>query len=167
MNNLNKRIAADFKAAFINKDETALRALRMLKAAIEKRQKEKLYQLSKSDKNLSKIELEEKSRLNNDEILTVVSSERKKRAEAAQLFKQGNREDLAKNELAEAEVLKKYLPEQLSNENLTEIIKQAIKESSAVGASDFGKVMKIVMARVKGKANGTTVSQLVKKFLNL
>lgn len=165
--NLHIKILSDSKAAFINKDETALSTLRMLKAAIEKRQKEKFYQLSKSEQTLDKNKLEEKSRLTDEEILAVVSSELKKRNEAAGLFKQGNREDLANKEFKEAEILKKYLPEQLSDEKLTEIIKQTIKESGVLSAADFGKVMKAVMEKIKGKADGAKVSQLVKKLLGV
>ncbi len=165
MVNLNEKISSDFKKAFVNKDETSLSVLKMLKAAIEKKQKEKFYQLAKTKSDTTQKELQEKSCLNDEEILAVIASEIKKRSEALQLFNKGKRDDLAQKELKEIEILKKYLPPQLTDDQLKETIKNVIQELKISGPKDFGKVMKIVMEKVKGKAEGAKVAKLVKEFL--
>lgn len=141
-------IQSDLKQAQIDKDELKVSTLRLL--------------LSEIHNTEIKKEAEDKT-LSDEEIIAVLQKEVKKRKEAAAGFRQGNREDSAKKEETEAEVLEKYLPEQLSDGELEKIIDQAILETGANGISDMGKVIGKVLSQVQGKADGARVSSLLKK----
>jgi uncharacterized protein YqeY len=99
------------------------------------------------------------------EIITVLSREAKKRREAAEAFADGGRADRAEREKQEGEVITTYLPAQLSEAELAQIIKDAIAETGASGAAGMGQVMKIVQPKIAGKADGGTVSAMVKAAL--
>lgn len=103
--------------------------------------------------------------LTDDEIVTVLSKEVKQRQESITSFVNGGRPELAEKEEQEIAILKKYLPEQLSEEEVTAIVDQAITETGASGASDMGKVMSAIMPKVKGRADGGLVSRLVRERL--
>jgi len=99
--------------------------------------------------------------LSDEQVLEVIASEVKKRRDSAVAYSQGNRQELADKENSEIKILEKYLPEQMSDEELEKIVKEVV----ASGADNFGKVMGQVMARVKGKADGGKVGEIVKKLL--
>jgi uncharacterized protein YqeY len=99
------------------------------------------------------------------EIITVLSREAKKRREAAEAFADGGRADRAEREKQEGEVITTYLPAQLSEAELAQIIKDAIAETGASGPAGMGQVMKIVQPKIAGKADGGTVSAMVKAAL--
>ncbi len=103
--------------------------------------------------------------LTEQDFITVVQKELKKRKEAAEAFKSGGREESAKKEEAEAKVLELYLPSQLSDEELTKIVEEAIKEVGVTSTSDMGRVIGTVMGKVRGQADGGRVSQIVKSKL--
>ena len=103
--------------------------------------------------------------LSDDDIIPVLSTLAKQRRESIEQFSKGGRQDLAEKERLELSVLQSYLPEQITPEELDRIILEAIKESSAAGAGDMGKVMRLVMPRTKGAADGKLVSQRVKELL--
>ena len=160
---LKQKIDADFKETFRAIDQVALSTLRMLNAAIKNREVEKRTKLSKTEQDIKK--LEELSKLTEDEIIQVVSSEIKRRREAAEQYMQGGRVELAQKEEKEAKILAGYLPEQLSEEEIRKLVKEAIQKSNAQGVKDTGKVMGILMPQVKGKADGNFVGKIVKEEL--
>ncbi len=100
-----------------------------------------------------------------DEVAAVISREVKTRRESVEAFRAGGREDLASKEEAEIALLQAYLPAQLTSEELSKIVDGAIARSGAQGPKDMGKVMKEVLPEVQGKAEGKTVSELVKAKL--
>ena len=97
-----------------------------------------------------------------DDELAVLQRERKRRLEAAEAYRDGGREDLASSERVEAELIDAYLPDQLSEDELQAIVGDAVAESGASSAKEMGKVMSLVMPKVKGRADGKRVSELVK-----
>ena len=104
--------------------------------------------------------------LSDDEVITVLSREAKKRREAAEAFESAGRSDRAALEKAEGEVIGRYLPAQLSVDEIKKMIANAIASTGAVGPGDMGKVMGAVKALIAGKADGSIVSNLVKEALN-
>jgi uncharacterized protein YqeY len=146
-----EKINQDFKKALAEKDEVKVSTLRMLKTAIH---------------NLE-IELRPKKKELTDElILEVISREIKRRKEAIEAYEKGNRLDLAKKEKKELEILSLYLPEQLSDDKIREIVRAKIAELGASSLQDFGKVMGVVTKETKGKAEGSKVAAIVKEELN-
>jgi uncharacterized protein YqeY len=133
-----------------------------LKAAIFDREKEKRYKISKEKEGLKEEELEKESQLSDEEIIEVIHSEIKKRKEAILEFEKGKREDLVKKEKEEIEILKNYLPEQLSEKEIENLAKEIIEK---VGLN-FGMVMKEIMPKVKGRAEGALVSKIVKELIS-
>ncbi|MGD0977275.1 MAG: GatB/YqeY domain-containing protein [Minisyncoccia bacterium] len=138
--------------------------LGMLMTAIHNRELNKRTQLSKTIKDIG--ELETKSKLTDEEVLEAVAGEVKKRKESIEQFRAGNRPELAKKESDEMEILKAYLPEQFSEAEVGAEIDKIIKESSTGGIKDAGKIIGSVMAKLKGKADGSMVSRLVKEKLS-
>ena len=109
----------------------------------------------------------EAKELGDDEVLTILGSEVKKRREAAEAFTQGNRPELAEKEMAEAEILSTYLPAQMSTDEIAAVVAAAIEQTGAAGEGmkAMGKVMGIVSAQTKGKADGGAVAAEVKRQL--
>ena len=103
--------------------------------------------------------------LTDDEIITVLSREAKKRREASEAFEAADRPDRAQAEKAEGVVIGEYLPAQLSGSEIKQMISEAIAESGAAGPSGMGLVMKLISPKIAGKADGGTVSGLVKAAL--
>jgi len=162
---LKGNIRENLKEAVKNREELKSSVLRLLLAAIFNKEKEKRYKLSKEKPELSGEELEEESQLNDEEVIEVISLEVKKRKESILEFEKGKREDLVEKEKKELDILQKYLPEQLSEEELQKLAKEAIDKTGAKEIKDMGKVMQEVMPKVKGKADGTLVSKIVKELL--
>ena len=106
-----------------------------------------------------------RKKLKEEDVQKIVSTEIKKREEAAELYTQGGREELAVKERSEIDFLKKYLPEQLSEDKIAEIINSKLEKLEAAGPKDFGRLMGEVMKEVGNKADGTIVSRLVKKAI--
>lgn len=152
---LKEQIQKDLKEAVKNKEERLTSVLRLLLAAILNREKEKRYKLGE----------EKDVQLTDEEIIEVISSEAKKRKESILEYKKGNRKDLAEKEKRELEILQKYLPEQLSEQELKKLVKTAVKKIGAKEPKDMGKVMSELMPQVKGKADGSAVSKIVKELL--
>jgi hypothetical protein len=143
-------INADLKAAMKSGDAARLGTLRMLAAAIHNRE----------------IEKHGKGGLTADDVLDVAQKEAKKRKESIQLFMQGGRPDLAATETAELAILKVYLPEELGEEEVRKVVAAAIKATQPQGAKDFGKVMGAAMKELKGRADSTLVTALIKEALS-
>jgi uncharacterized protein YqeY len=109
--------------------------------------------------------LQQDAKLGEGDEIGVLRRERKKRLEAAEAFRKGGRRDAAEAEEAEARVIDAYLPEQLSEDELAELVGTAVEEAGAEGPKEMGKVMSIVMPRVEGRADGKRVSQAVRERL--
>jgi len=163
--NLKTKLREDFEKFLKEKKEIEVSTLRMLNAAIFNREKEKRYKLSKEKPELKEKDLEKESQLTDEEIVQVIFSEVKKRKEAILLFEKGKREDLAKKEKKEMEILEKYLPEQMSEEEIKKIAQEVIKKIGAKEPKDMGRVMGQLMPKLKGKAEGGLVSKIVKELL--
>jgi hypothetical protein len=103
--------------------------------------------------------------LSDEEIITVLSREAKKRREAAEEFAKAGRTDRAADEKAEGEVIAKYLPAQLSEDDIKKLIADAVASTGAAGPADMGKVMGVIKPKIAGKADGALVSSLVKAAL--
>jgi uncharacterized protein YqeY len=110
-------------------------------------------------------ELQKAAKENGAEELEVLQRERKRRFEAAEAYRDGGRTDLAEAEELEAELIAAYLPEQISDEELSAIVGDAVAESGASSPKEMGKVMALVMPQVKGRADGKRVSAAVKEKL--
>lgn len=161
---LREKINEEIKKAMQEKSELLLLVLRGINAAIKNKEIEKRTKLSKGEKDIKK--LEELSKLGEEEVIEVISGEAKKRRDSIVEFKKGNRNDLVEKEEKELEILKEYLPEQMSEDQVKEEAKRVITEIGAVGPKDTGKVMSALMPKVKGKAGGSAVSKVVGELLN-
>ena len=111
-------------------------------------------------------EIDLKKELSEEEILTIVSREVKKRKEAAVLYEKGNRPELKEKEIQEMEILQTYLPEQVSEKDLRRRIQEVIDETGAEGMKDFGKIMKTLVPEFKGKADNSFIKELANEYLN-
>jgi hypothetical protein len=141
------RIEEELKAARLARDSDRRDALSLILNALRLSEKELARELS------------------DDEELQVLQRERKRRLEAAEAFRTGGREEQADDEEYELEVLEEFMPEPLSEEELEEIIDDVISEVGATSIRDLGRVMAGVMHQVSGRADGSTVNQLVKEKL--
>ncbi|WP_138415714.1 GatB/YqeY domain-containing protein [Aquibacillus sediminis] len=144
-----QRLNQDMIQAMKNKDNLSKTVIRMVKSSI---QNEAI--------KLGKDELSE------EEELTVLSKELKQRKDSLQEFKEAGRDDLVEKLEDEIKVLQVYMPKQLSEEELEEIVIETIKEVNADSKKEMGKVMSALMPKVKGKADGSKVNQLVQKHLS-
>lgn len=144
---LKANIETKLKEAIRNHDETVKNALRGLLTAIKNREKEIIKELD--DK----------------EILRIISSQVKMRRDAIVQFKEGSRNDLVESEEAEIKILEQFLPKPLSDAELEQLVDECIRETGAQTIKDLGKVMKLIMPRVAGKADGKTVNEIVRKKL--
>ncbi|MBI2625071.1 MAG: GatB/YqeY domain-containing protein [Candidatus Nealsonbacteria bacterium] len=163
---LKEEIQQDLKEALKAKRELEVSTLRLLNSAILNKEKEKRYLIAKANQGLKEEELAEKSQLSEEETTDVVSSEIKKRKESVAGFEKGGRKDLVEKESKEIEILKKYQPEQLSEEEIIKLAKEAVEKLKAKEIKDMGKVMSELMPRVKGRADGGLVSKAVKELLS-
>ncbi len=132
-----------------------------VKTAMKARETEKVQAL-----RLIVAELQRAAKDGNDDELAILRTAKKKRVEAAKAFRDGGREDSAAQEESEAALIDQYLPAQMSDEKLAEIVKETVEQSGASGMSDMGKVMGQVMGKVKGEADGARVQALVKEALS-
>lgn len=147
---IRETIDSDLKEAMINKNAVALSTLRMLKGAVRNKE----IAMRSGDDVL----------LNDEQIIEVIGSEIKKRKDSITAYEQGGRQDLVDQEKGELTILEKFVPAQMSDEELESIVKE-VAMSGTFTPQDFGKLMGQVMPRVKGKADGNRVSTAVKKIL--
>jgi len=153
------KINENIKSALKNGLNDEASALRFLNSAIKNKELEKRARLSKENKNAA--ELENLSELSDEEILSVISSEIKKRKDSVAQYERGGRDDLVEKEAAELEILKKYAPAEIPEEELKILIKNKI-----AGEKDFGKAMGLVMVEVKGRADGSLVKKIIEEEIN-
>ncbi len=150
------KIRSDLSLALKNKESLKVSTLRLLLSVIQNKEKEKRY----------KVSSETDVFLDDQEIIEIINSEVKKRRESIKSFKAGKRDDLAEKESQELEILQDYLPEEISEDEIEKIIKEAIEKTKAEGLKDIGKVMGEVMPKTKGRADGLLVSSKVKEMLS-
>ena len=143
-----EELNADMKQAMRDKEKVILSVIRMLKSSLQNEQ------------------INAGRELTDEEILTVLSREMKQRKDSLQEFVKANRDDLVQNVQDEINVLSKYMPEQLSEEEIINIINEAIDQTGASSKADMGKVMGLIMPKVKGKAEGAVVNRLVQQQLS-
>lgn len=148
--NLKDQVLSDFKEAFKNKDEGRKSVLSMLKSEIKNREIELI--------------LKEKS-LPDEEVISLIMRMVKQRKESAESYEKGGRSDLAQKEKAEAEILIKYLPEQLSEDEIVKELKVIMEEKNISGKSEIGKLMGMAMGKLKGKAEGGKIKEVAEKLL--
>ncbi|TWH48764.1 GatB/YqeY domain-containing protein [Sporomusa sp. KB1] len=147
---LKDRLTEDMKLAMKAKEAGKLRlsVIRMVRA------------------NIKYVEIDKKRELSEEEVLDVLAKEVKMRRDSIEEFKKGNRLDLVENLEHEIDILMQYLPQQLGEQELRVLVAEAVKESQAVSAKDMGKVMAVLMPKVKGRADGKLVNTVVREFLN-
>jgi uncharacterized protein YqeY len=149
VNELKERLRADLTDAMRSRDQVRLRTLRMALTSI-------------TNEEVSGNSVHE---LSDDEVLKVLTREAKKRREAAEAFEAAGRADQAEAERAEGDVLAGYLPAQLSDDDLSGLVRAAIAETGAAGMAGMGKVMKVVTPQVAGRAEGGRVAAEVRRQL--
>jgi len=142
---LKEQILEDMKQFMRDKNQVALGAVRMLRSEIRN------------------TEIEKSGDLDDDEIVKLVSTAIKKRKDSARQYKEAGREDLASKELDEIKVLEKYMPEQLSEDEIRKIVDNEISKLDSPDKKYFGQVMKAVMAEVGNRADGKLVNRIVKE----
>ena len=145
---LKERLLNDLKEAMRDKDTVRKNAVQMARSAV------------------LQIEKDKKTTLDDDGIIEVIAKQLKQKNEILPEYEKSGRQDLIDKLKKEIEIIKQYLPEQLSQEELEEIIKQAIQDTGARSMGDMGKVMQAVMPKVRGRADGKFVNEIVKKFLS-
>ncbi len=147
MSQVSDKINADLVVAMKAKDEIGVSTLRMLSAAIKN------------------AEIAKGGELTGEEIIGQVLKSAKQHKESIAAYEAGGRQDLVDREKAELEILEKFLPEQMDEQEITKIIVDVIGQTGALGVADMGKVIGAVMAKVKGRVDGNTVSKIVREKL--
>lgn len=160
---LKEKLKEDMKAALKSGDTMKRMLLGMVLSSVKNREFDKRAKLSKTITETT--ELEKAAELNDEETLEVVASEIKRRKDSVAEYTKGGRPELAEGEQKEADLLMAYMPEQMSDDAIQAEVKKAISETGATSAKDMGKVIGAVMPKVKGKADGNRVSQIVKELL--
>jgi hypothetical protein len=145
---LKERIDIDFKQSLKNQEKLRLSTLRLLISEIRN------------------AEIAKQKELSEDELISVIKSEIKRRDQAITEYQKASRVDLVEKEKAERDILSAYLPEQLSEDEVEKLVRDVIAELNAGGSAQVGAVMGRVMAQVKGKADGNTVRRIVEKLLS-
>ncbi len=144
---LKERLTEDMKSALRNRETVKLGLVRMIRSQIKNR------------------EIAKGNELSDEQVVEVVSSLIKSRREALEFAVKGDRKDLVAQAEEELEVLASYLPDQLSEEEIRSVVRDAIDQSGAAGPGDLGRIMGAVMPRVKGRADGRLVNDIVRECL--
>ncbi|MFS1513528.1 GatB/YqeY domain-containing protein [Chengkuizengella sp. SCS-71B] len=144
---LSERLTSDMKQAMRDKEKLKLTVIRMIRSAIKD------------------VEINERRTPDDNDVLAIITREIKQRKDSLQEFKSAGRDDLVEKLEAEINIINEYLPQQLSEEEIIEIVQQTIQEVGASSKADMGKVMGALMPKVKGRADGKIVNQTVQNFL--
>ncbi len=144
---LQEKLQTDLKKAMRDRDETRKSVIRFVRAAIH-------------DK-----EIETQSPLDDEGIITVLVRQAQQRLDSIEAFEQADRQDLVEKEKSELTIIQQYLPEQMPESDIRDLVQDAIENTSASGPQDIGKVMQQVMPQIKGKAPGKIVSQIAQELL--
>lgn len=144
---LKERFSSELKDSLKAGDRLKLSTIRLIMASLKNR------------------EIEKRDSLSEEEIIDLLVSLSKQRKESIEEFKKGGRQDLVDKETEELKIIESYLPQQLTPEEIKKIIGETITETGASGSKDIGKVMKVLMPKVKGRADGKLVNEMVKELL--
>lgn len=147
---LKEKLQEDLKQAMLAKDETTVSTLRMVLSSLN------YYEIQKGDAGY---------KASDEDVMTVIQKDAKQHRDSIEQFSSGNRQDLVDKEARELRVLEKYLPEQMSEEEIKKLVDEAVSETGASSLQDMGKVMGMLMQKTKGKADGSMVSKLLKERL--
>jgi hypothetical protein len=145
---LEERLVEEMKQALKSNDKLRLSTIRMIRSALKNK------------------EIELRKKLEDEDVVKVIQAMVRKGEESVEQFQTGGRMDLVEKEKREIEILKSFLPQPLSQEEILKIIDQSIQETQASSLKDIGKVMKSVMPKMGGKADGKLINQLVKERLS-
>jgi hypothetical protein len=145
---LEERLVEEMKQAMKSNDKLRLSTIRMIRSALKNK------------------EIELRKKLEDEDVVKVIQAMLRKGEESVEQFQTGGRMDLVEKEKKEIEILKSFLPQPLSQEEILKIIDQSIQETQASSLKDIGKVMKSVMPKIGGKADGKLINQLVKERLS-
>ncbi len=144
---LSERLNDDMKAAMRSQDKFRLSVIRMIRSSIKN------------------VEIDQRKTLTDNEVLEIVGRELKQRKDSLQEFEKAGRDDLVVSLQAEIGIITEYMPEQLTEEEVTSIVQQTIEEVGASTKAEMGKVMGALMPKVKGRADGKLVNQIVQRLL--
>lgn len=144
---LKDKLMEDLKASMKNKDSVRKNTITMIRAAIKQ------------------LELDQRKELEDDEVLEIISKQLKEKRNALEDFKKAERQDLIDLTEEEINILLEYLPKQLSDEELRQIVIKTLDELGAKDLKDMGKIMKSIMPKIKGKADGGRVNKIVREIL--
>lgn len=147
MSELKKRLQEDLKNAMREKDSFKRDTIRFLMSAIKQ------------------VEVDSRKELSDEDIIKIIQKNLKQREDSAKQYKDGGREDLYEKEMKEAEILKSYLPKQLSDDELEAEVKKIIEEVGATSLKDMGKIMGVATKKLASVADGKRINQMVKKIL--
>ncbi len=148
---LKQKLKEELKQSMLARDEIKTSTLRMLLSAIT------YYEIQKGGAGYEATD---------EDVISVIQKEVKQRKDSIEQFRSGGREELAQKEQQELELLQKYLPEQISEDEIYKIVDEAVRQTGATSPQDIGKVMGVVMPKVKGKADGAVVSKIVRERLS-
>lgn len=147
MSELESRLMEDYKTALRAGDEIRKETLRLMRSAIQS------------------AAIDKRAPLSDEEIWAVLTKQVNQRLESIEMFKKGGRSDLVEREEAELTIIREYLPEQLSRQEIEALARQVIEEVGATGPRDMGKVMGTLIAQVRGRADGRLVNEVVRSLL--
>lgn len=145
---LKETLMEDLKDSMRNKNKIQKNTITMVRAAIKQ------------------IEVDERRELTDEDIIEVMAKELKERKVSIEEFKKGNRPDLVEEVEEEIQVLLKYMPKQLSEDELRDLVSKSIEAVGATSMRDIGKIMKDIMPKVKGMADGNSINKLIKEYFN-
>jgi uncharacterized protein YqeY len=163
---LKQKIQSDVKEAMKQKNQEMVSVLRMALGAISSKEKEKRYNIAKENPEKSEEDLNKESEFGDEEIIGAITSEIKKRKDAIALYEQGGRPELAENEQKEIAILMNYLPAQIPADELKKMVQSSIEKIGATSVKDTGKIMADLMPQVKGKADNSEISKIIKELLH-
>jgi uncharacterized protein YqeY len=144
---LKERLNADMKEALKAHDSARLSTIRMIISAVRNK------------------EIDARKDMDDEGVLSVLSTSAKQRRESIEQYEKAGRQDLVDKEKAELEVIMSYMPQQMGRKEIEALVRDAVAESGAAGPADMGKVMKVLMPKVKGRADGKLVNEVVKAAL--
>lgn len=151
MGTLKAKIQEELKRAMLARDTLKTSVLRMLKSAIT------YYEIQKGGAGYEATD---------EDVLAVIQKEAKQRKDSIEEFKKAGRQELVDKEAKELEMLQVYLPQQMNEEEIKKLVIEAIKETNAKNMQDIGRIMGLLMSKVKGKADGSLVSKIVREELS-
>jgi hypothetical protein len=137
-----------------------------MKSAMKSGDKERLATIRMLISEIKKVQIDSKKELSDDEIIKILQKYAKQRKDSIEQYRKAGREDLAEKEERELKIVQEFLPQPLSEEEIEQLVNEAIEETGASSMKDMGKVIKLVMEKAKGRAEGSVISKIVKEKLS-